>query len=108
MSPLGGQAFSETWWGSRWIQTLRRFGRGWSRGLTKARGATAGIGDLRIGPGSVAAVVPGDDGESFELHVRLRTLHDGAWRRVLRLRAEAKRIGDCFARARGSIERARV
>jgi hypothetical protein len=24
------------------------------------------------------------------------------------LRAEAKRIGDCFARARGSIERARV
>jgi hypothetical protein len=26
----------------------------------------------------------------------------------LRLRAEAKRIGDCFARARGSIKRARV
>lgn len=25
-----------------------------------------------------------------------------------RLRAEAKRIGDCFARARGSIKRARV
>jgi hypothetical protein len=32
----------------------------------------------------------------------------GAGCGVLSLRAEAKRIGDCFARARGSIERARV
>ena len=84
MSPARGQAFSETWWGSRWIQTLRRFGRGWSRGLTDARGATAGIRDLSISPGKVEAVVSGDDGESFELQVRLRTLHDGTWRRVLR------------------------
>lgn len=76
--------FSETWWGSRWIQTLRRFGRGWPRALANARGTAGGIRDLTIRPGRVEAVVPGDDGESYELQVRLRTLPDGVWRRVLR------------------------
>ena len=79
-----GPTFSETWWGSRWIQSLRRFGRGWSRGLTNARGATGGIRDLNISPGCIEAVVSGADDETHQLRIGLHTLRDGTWRRVLR------------------------
>ena len=78
------QAFTETWWGSRWIQALRRFGRGWPRSLADARNATQGIHDLNISPGCIEAVVPGENGESFQLRILLRTLPDATWQRILR------------------------
>ncbi len=78
------QAFTETWWGSRWIQALRRFGRGWPRSLANARGATGGIHDLNISPGCIEAVVPGEKGDSFQLRILLRTLPDATWQRILR------------------------
>jgi uncharacterized Zn finger protein len=55
--------------------------------LTNARGATGGIRDLDISPGCIEATISGDTArganETFRLQVRLPTLHNGAWRRVL-------------------------
>ncbi len=84
MSGPRGQAFTETWWGSRWIQALRRLGRGWSRSLAAAPGTTDAVRDFKIGPGRIQAVVPGEDDEVYELKIRLRTLSAVVWERVLR------------------------
>ncbi len=84
MSNSRGPALSQTWWGSRWIQSLRRFGRDWSRSLTNARGAAEGIHDLKITPGNIEAVVPGEGDVSYQLQIRVRTLDQGTWRRILR------------------------
>jgi uncharacterized Zn finger protein len=79
-----GATFTETWWGSRWIQALRRLGRGWARSLANARSSTSGIRDLDISPGRIEAVVPGDNGDTYNLRIRLRTLPESTWQRVLR------------------------
>ncbi len=84
MSNARGPTLSQTWWGSRWVQSLRRFGRSWSIGLSKARGSTEGIHDLTIKPGFIEAVVPGEDGAEYKLQLRIRTLDDRNWRRILR------------------------
>ena len=81
----GRQPFGATWWGAAWIDALEHRARldpnRLPRGRTYAR--TGQVEALELGPGRVLAAVQGSADLPYAVEVRVTTLTDDEWERVL-------------------------
>ncbi|HEV7629125.1 MAG TPA: SWF or SNF family helicase, partial [Streptomyces sp.] len=84
LPPARGRAFTQTWWGARWLKALEdtaldggqlRHGRRFAR-----EGA---VGAVSVRPGRITAVVRGRDGTPYRADVLLRELTGAEWDRLL-------------------------
>ncbi|MEU6811127.1 SWIM zinc finger family protein [Streptomyces sp. NPDC046831] len=81
--------FAETWWGNAWVTALERGALDAAR-LARGRGyAEQGLVDaITVTPGSVLAYVQGSRPRPYRVQIRLRTLGDADWDRLLDAAAE--------------------
>ncbi len=81
-------AFAISWWGKRWIAVLESFqiGARLSRGRTYARKGQ--VADLSIAPGEVRASVQGSRARPYTVSIRLSTLGEADWDKLVQAIAE--------------------
>ena len=75
--------FGQTWWAGRWLATLERIcGEGrLARGRSYARRGQ--VVSLEAGPDGVSATVQGSRTTPYDVSIRLRTLPDAVWAKVV-------------------------
>jgi uncharacterized Zn finger protein len=92
MAPRRRQ-FGSTWWGEQWIAALEALGSTWAnrlpRGRTYARKGT--VSALVVSAGGISARVRGSRPTPYRVGLRLPTLSDAQWEKVIaELVAEAR------------------
>jgi uncharacterized Zn finger protein len=84
LPPARGRAFTQTWWGARWLKALEdtaldaeqlRHGRRFAR--------QGSVGAVSVRPGRITAVVRDRDGTPHRADVLLRELSEPEWDRLL-------------------------
>ncbi|WLW51201.1 SWIM zinc finger family protein [Streptomyces sp. YU58] len=90
------EGFARTWWGNAWVEALEK-GALDAKRLARGRGyAEKGHVDaITVTPGLVLAYVQGSRPRPYRVQVRLRTLDDEDWDRLLH--GAAERTGDIAA-----------
>ena len=78
-----GGKFGESWWAKRWIQVLESFqiGARLGRGRSYARGGQ--VLSITIEKGQVRAKVQGSRPKPYEITIRVKTLTETEWTKVL-------------------------
>ncbi|PWU51030.1 hypothetical protein DLJ47_22565 [Micromonospora sp. S4605] len=80
-----GKKFADTWWGNAWIEAMERSALDPEQLRKGRRYAFAGqVGPITVSPGRISA--PVHDGDQYTPHrtvVRIGTLTDGEWDRLL-------------------------
>jgi uncharacterized Zn finger protein len=80
---LSGRALAASWWGKSWNGNLERyadFENRIGRGRSYVRNGM--VLDLKIGKGSVTAVVAGSGSAPYRVRVAIKTLPRAAWKRL--------------------------
>ncbi|MDX2701169.1 SWIM zinc finger family protein, partial [Streptomyces ipomoeae] len=87
--PSGGEAFAESWWGNAWVSALEEGALDAAR-LARGRAyADKGHVDaITVTPGLVLAYVHGSRPRPYRVQIRVRTLDDTEWDRLLDAAAE--------------------
>ncbi|SCG44586.1 Uncharacterized conserved protein, contains Zn finger domain [Micromonospora echinaurantiaca] len=90
-----GRKFADTWWGNAWIEAMERSALDSEQLRSGRRYAFAGqVGPITVSPGRISAPVhDGDQYTPYLTVVRIGTLTDGGWDRLLdRVAAKAGHI----------------
>ncbi|WP_434056976.1 SWIM zinc finger family protein [Streptomyces sediminimaris] len=87
--PPAGTRFAETWWGNAWVTALEE-GALDAKRLARGRGYAeqGNVDAITVTPGLVLAYVQGSRPRPYRVQVRLRTLDDADWARLLETAAE--------------------
>lgn len=82
-STKASDEFGSHWWARRWMAALEKFG--WSARLERGRdyARRGNVLDLDIKPGHVSARVQGSRPWPYNVDIRLQTLNDEEWDRVI-------------------------
>ncbi|KOG32925.1 hypothetical protein ADK37_25170 [Streptomyces resistomycificus] len=87
--PSDGTGFAATWWGNAWVAALEEGALDAQR-LARGRGYAeqGNVDAITVTPGLVLAYVRGSRPRPYRVQVRLRTLEDADWERLLDSAAE--------------------
>lgn len=79
--------FGDSWWGEQWVDVLQSFG--WANRLQRGRSyARAGrVTEILVGAGRVDAKVKGSRPRPYRVTMRIETLTDATWKKVIKVMA---------------------
>ncbi|MCL5996210.1 MAG: SWIM zinc finger family protein [Chloroflexi bacterium] len=76
-------AIGETWWSKRWVEVLESFNIGARLGRGRSYARRGQVISIDVAPGVVKAQVQGSQVRPYKIDIRLATLPDGEWERVI-------------------------